>query len=186
MKHVWIALLLGLASPALADDEVPATVKPFISEADQTYVGSVFTVTGTFGAKDTMVVVWWDMRKAGTYKSFALVPDAKAKAGFQKLAVAKVSSADVIDGKVRTAYQGNLDKDADDELVLELTVQKSQASQAGGFSYRSYEYVVLDYKNKQLVRVPALEKKLAAKMKSRESEHEPLGDADLKAALGVK
>jgi hypothetical protein len=182
MKSPLAALLiLALSGTAYADDP-PSHVTPFLSGDE----GSVHAVTGAFGpAKDTTVVVAWDLRGAGSYAGFALVPDAKAKQGYRKLALPKLPAGS-IDGAMKTALVANLDKDADDELVIELGIQRSVASREGGYSYGTVTYVVLDWTGKAFVRAAALERKVAAAMKARpELQTDPLAEADLRKALGL-
>ncbi len=172
-------LVLACAGTAHAGDP-PSHVKPFL-DGDE----DVYTVTGAFGAKDTTIVMWWNIMGRGSYDGFALVPDAKAKHGQRKLALPRLPS-DITDGDIKTALVANLDKDADDELVVQLKVTKS----VGGPSPHSYTataYAVIDWDGKKLVRVTALEKKLEAKMDARDDgfKTDPLKDGDLRAALGL-
>jgi hypothetical protein len=181
-----IALGLG-AAPGLAIADappVPASVQPFLDGSED----FVHTATGAFGAKDTTVVVWFDIRGAGTFEGFALIPDARAPHGTRKQALPRLPGGS-IDGGLRIPLVANLDKDADDELVIELHVQRSvsdPSGQYGGYSYGSVEYAVLDWTGKAFVRVTGLEQKLAAKMKARtQDRNTALSDADLRAALGL-
>jgi hypothetical protein len=173
-----IALALLLAGGLAHAEDAPAAVTPFLDGEE----GGVLTVRGTFGSvKDTLLIVIFDMKGAGSFRGFGLVPDAKAKHGHKKVSVAKLP-AGTLGGEMKTALVANLDKDANDEVVLELAVQRS----GGTHTFGSFEYVVLDWNGSGFVRVKALEGKLAKKMKSREAQHEALSDADVRAALGVK
>lgn len=182
MKRTATSMLLVMASAAAAHaGGPPAHAAPFLTGDED----GVHTATGSFGpAKDTTIVVIHSMLGQGSYSGFALVPDAKAKHGQRKLALPKLPVG-VVEGGMKTALIANLDKDADDELVLELRVQKSVKSKEGGHSYGTFEYVVLDWDGKQHVRAAALEKKLAQRMASREDHAAELTDADVRAALGV-
>ncbi len=173
-------LVLACAGTAHAGDP-PAHVAPFLGDdAD-----NVHAVTGAFGpAKDTTIVVTYSMMGAGSYSGFALVPDAKAKHGQRKLALPRLPKGS-LDGAIETALIANLDKDADDELVIELSVQRGFSSPHGGGTYGTREYVVLDWNGKQHVRVTGLEKKLNAKMKDRDGSISGLAEDEVRAALSL-
>ena len=180
-----IALVLVSTATARADEpeQPPAGAKPFLTGVEE----NVHTVTGAFGpAKDTMMVFTFNGQGEGSFSGFALVPDDKAKHGQRKLALPRLPIGS-IEGGIRTALVANLDKDADDELAIAFHVFRTVSDGKGdGFSYGTTEYVVLDWNGKKFVRLPALEKKLVAKMESRESfQSSPLSDEDLRAALGV-
>ncbi len=86
------------------------------------------------------------------------------------------------DGKITTALAANLDQDPADELVLELRVNRRAGST---HTHGTVEYAVLDWTGTSFVRLSALEAKLAKKVKSRkDAEADPLGDVELRAALG--
>lgn len=183
MNRSVVSMLLVLASAGTAyAEDPPSHVAPFLGDTDD----NVHTVTGAFGpAKDTTVVVTFNFKGTGSFHGFALVPDAKAKHGHRKLALPRLPAGSM-DGELKLALTANLDKDADDELVIEFHVQASVKSPEGGYSYGTSTYVVLDWDGKQFVRVSALEKKLAAKMDARpENKTDALAEADLRAALGV-
>src|SRR5688572_20567310 len=112
-------LLLGGLGTAHADEDMvkaPAHVKPFLGDS----VGAVIAPKGAFGpAADTTIVVLYDIMDG--YKGFALVPDAKAKHGHRKLALPGFNEGGP-SGELAVALQGNLDQDADDELVVELRI----------------------------------------------------------------
>lgn len=176
-----IALVLASTGTARAEDP-PAIAKPFLTgEEDQ-----VHTVTGAFGpAKDTTLVFTFSSQ-ADRFSGFALVPDAKAPHGQRKLPLPKLPTGSM-SGEMTTALVANLDKDADDELVIAFRVFRTVGKAKGdGFSYSTNEHVVLDWNGKKFVRLPALEKKLAARMDARE-EHKAsvLSEQDIRAALGV-
>jgi len=176
MQRSLIAVML-MAGIAHAEDP-PAAVTPFLDGEE----GGVLAVRGTFGSvKDTLLVVIFDMKGAGSFRGFGLVPDAKAKHGHKKVAVPKLP-AGTLGGEMKAALVANLDKDANDEVVLELAVQRS----GGSHTFGSFEYVVLDWNGTAFVRVKALEAKLAKKMKSREAQHDALAEADVRDALGLK
>ena len=172
-----VALVLASAGTAHAGGS-PAHVAPYLTGEED----GVHVVTGAFGAKDTTVVVIFSLRGRGGFSGFALIPDAKAKSGHRKVALPKLP-AGAVDGGMRTALVANLDKDPDDELVLGLQVFRN----AGGGSYGTWEYVVLDGNGKRFVRLPALENKLARKMTSREdpAKTDELTEADVRDALGA-
>lgn len=175
-------LALGLVCVALgtAVADTPKAAQPFLSGDED----SLYVATGAFAGKDAMVVVWWDLMGRGSYPAFGLVADAKAKGGYRKVKVAKLPQG-VIDGKITTALAANLDKDAADELVLELRVNRT--GPGGMHTYGTVEYAVLDWNGTSFVRLSTLEAKLATKMKSRaDVEADPLSATDLRAALGVK
>jgi hypothetical protein len=149
-----LATLLGALQASAAP--TPDHVKPFVDDE-----GDLFAVTGAFGAKGTTLVIWWDIMGAGSYKGFGLVPDAKAKHGYKKLALPLLPLTNgVTNGGIRTVYVGNLDKDADDEIVIELKVTKAFGGPHGGGTYSGYDYLVLDGNGKELVRMTAVEDKL--------------------------
>jgi hypothetical protein len=183
MQRTVASMLLVLASAgtALADDP-PAHVAPFLGEGAE----NVRVATGAFGpAKETTLVVSWNMMGRGSFESFALVPDARARDGYRKLAVPRFPTP-ATDGESQVALTANLDKDPADEVVLALHVMKSVQSKLGGYTYSAWEYVVLDWDGKQLVRLPVLEKKLEARMKARqENTADLLTDGDLRGALGL-
>jgi len=178
------ALLLVLAGTAAAyADDPPPYVAPFLMKNEL----SVYTIKGAFGpAKDTTIVATIAMKDPKTLGGFALVPDARAKDGYRKLPLPRLVSGSA-DGSTATALVANLDKDAADELVLACRVLRAASDGKGnGFGYSTYEYVVLDWDGKQFVHLPALEKKLAAKMKSRsEGPTDALTEADVRSALGL-
>lgn len=183
MKRTVASMLLVLASagPALADDP-PAHVVPFLGEGAE----NVRVATGAFGpAKETSIVVSWNMMGRGTFESFALVPDARARNGYRKLALPRFPQP-ANDGESQLALTANLDKDPADEVVLAVHVQKGVQSKLGGYTYSTWEYVVLDWDGKQFVRLPVIEKKLDARMKAREGDTSALlTDGDLRGALGL-
>jgi hypothetical protein len=178
MKRIALGIVCATLGTAAAD--TPKAAAPFLTGDEE----SLAVLTGGFAGKDTMVAVWWDLMGEGSYQAFGLVPDAKAKHGYRKVKVAKLSTG-VIEGKIRAAFAGNLDKDPADELVIELGVLRP--GPGGMHTHGTFEYVVLDWNGSAFVRMTALEAALAKKMKSRkDSEAAALGDADLRAALGVK
>ena len=119
------------------------------------------------------------------FSGFALVPDPNAKNGHRKLPLPPLPSGSIVGG-IKTALIANLDKDADDELVVQLQVFRSVSNGVDGFAYGTVEYAVLDWNGKKFVRVPALENKLAAKMESRETGRTfSLSEEDTRNALGL-
>lgn len=178
-------LVLACARTARADEgDPPAYVQPFLDEVAE----NVRTARGALGpAKDTTIVVSYDLRGATSFRGFALVPDARARGGYRKLPLPRLP-APALDGESRVALIGNLDKDPADEVVLEMHVQKTVGPTGGfgGYTYSAYEYVVIDWDGKQLVRLPALERKLAARMQARAGDTSaPLTDDDLRGLLGL-
>jgi hypothetical protein len=156
-------------------------VTPFLGDDSD----SAHAVKGAFGpAKDTTIVVTFNSMGAGSFSGFALVPDAKAKHGHRKLALPKLPAGSM-DGDMKTGLVANLDKDADDELVLGFHVQRGVSSPHGGHTYGTYEYVVLDWDGKKFVRVAALEKKISTRMTAPGREATELGEDELRATLGV-
>ncbi|HWU87275.1 MAG TPA: hypothetical protein VN253_08370 [Kofleriaceae bacterium] len=175
--------MLVCAGAAHADDlsAVPPHVAPFVGQDD--FETGVHAVMGAFGpAKDTTVVVTYSIRGAGSFKGFALVPDAKAKHGQRQLPLPKLPVGST-SGDMKTALVANLDKDADDELVIQLQVQKSVSNPNGGYSYSAYEYIVLDWDGKKFVRLAGLEKKLD--LKAQGSSGAELTEEQVRAVLGV-
>ena len=177
-------LVLASAGTALADDP-PAHVAPFLGEVAE----NVRVATGAFGpAKDTSIVVSYNLMGAGSFESFALVPDARARNGYRKLAMLAMPRLPrpALDGESQVALIGDLDKDPADELVLAMHVQRAVNSPMGGHTYSAWEYVVIDWDGKQLVRLPVIEKKLEARMKARpEDPTALLTDGDLRGVLGL-
>jgi hypothetical protein len=183
-----IALVLASTETVRAEDPenavaAPARAKPFLAGEEE----NLITVTGAFGpANDTMMVFSFSrMTGDGTFSGFALVPDAKAKHGERKVALPKLPQ-DSSSGEMNATLVANLDNDADDELVVGFRVFRTvRDHHGGGFSYNIWEYAVLDWNRKKFVRLPALEKKLAAKADSREIKGSVLTEEDARAALGV-
>src|SRR5215467_7191173 len=183
---VMVALALALPQPARADD-LPAPharAKPFLTGNED----NTLTVVGAFGpAKDTMMVFTFIAMEAhGKFSGFALIPDDKAKNGQRKIALPKLPQGSE-SGEMAATLVANLDKDADDELVVGFRVFRTvRGGPGGGYSYSTWEYAVVDWDGKKFVRLPALEKKLLNKAESRE-EHKTsvLSEADARAALGV-
>lgn len=173
-------LVLACAATAHADDP-PPHVAPFLDDdAHATHV-----VTGAFGpAKDTTIVVTFNFMGVGSFGGFALVPDAKAKHGQRKLALPRLPGGSM-DGEMKTGLVANLDKDAEDELVVGLHVMRGVSSPHGGYTYAAYEYVVLDWDGKKFVRAAALEKKISTRMTAPGPTVTELSEDELRAALGV-
>jgi hypothetical protein len=184
MKRSISSLILVLACAGAAHAEpaaAPPHVAPFVGQDEFEY--GVHAVTGAFGpAKDTTVVVTYSMKGYGSFKGFALVPDAKAKHGQRRLPLPKLPVGST-SGDMKTALIANLDKDASDELVIQLQVQKSVSSPNGGYSYSAYEHIVLDWDGKQFVRLSGLEKKL--NLKAQENAGAELTEEQVRAVLGV-
>lgn len=187
MKQVavmMVALVVALSGTARADEAAPPPerARPFLTEDDD----SVVTVTGAFGpARDTMLVFSYrGLMGAGKFVGFALVPDDKARHGQRKLEISPLPQSSE-DGQVAVMLVANLDKDADDEIVVAFHVFRTVRGREGGYSYSTWEYAVLDWNGKKFVRRPALEKKLQAKAESREVQSTLLSEDEARAALGV-
>ena len=176
-----VAWCLAMSHGRARADAPPDPVAPFLSAHDDMH----YTATGAFGpAQDTIVVVTFDLRGAGTFRGFALVPDATSAHGYRKLALPKLPKGSM-GGEMRTALVANLDQDPADELVLEFHVDRYAPSPAGGYTYGTREYVVLDWNGKAFVRLYPLEQKLARAMKKRELWTEPLTEEQIRSALGL-
>src|SRR4051812_40006621 len=131
MNRTAASMVLVLACAGAAHADPPSHVAPFLSGDE----GNVYAVTGAFGpAKDTTIVVRFEIRGAGSFQGFVLVPDAKAKQGQRKLPLPKLPELPYLDGAIKTALIANLDQDAADELVIELHVSRS----FGTGSYATY------------------------------------------------
>jgi hypothetical protein len=180
-----IGLVLASAGIANADDEapkIPERAKPFLTGEED----NVITVTGAFGpAADTMMVFTCrTMVSNGAIDGFALVADPKAKNGQHKIALPKLPQG-CESTQMQAILVANLDKDADDEVVVGFRVFRTAGGRQGGFSYNTWEYAVLDWAGKKFVRLPALEKKLATKADARENKSSVLSEEDARAALGL-
>lgn len=182
------ALALALSLPVRADDApeppVPARARPFVTEDDN----QVTTTTGALGpARDTMLVfAYRGLMGDGKFVGFALVPDDKAKNGQRKIDLPKLPQGSD-SGESAVVLVANLDKDADDEVVVGFRVFRTvRGGPGGGFSYNTWEYAVLDWNGKKFVRLAKLEKKLSARADARE-EHKGsvLSEDEARAALGV-
>ncbi|HEX8110581.1 MAG TPA: hypothetical protein VF516_22775 [Kofleriaceae bacterium] len=182
---VMMALVVALSGTARADEAAPPPdrAKPFLTEDDS----HVVTVTGAFGpARDTMMVfAYHGLEGMGRFVGFALVSDDKAKHGQRKIELPALPQGSD-SGEVAVTLVANLDRDADDEIVVGFRVFRTVRGRQGGFSYNTWEYAVLDWNGKKFVRLPALEKKLQARADARE-EHKGsvLSEDDARAALGV-
>ncbi|HEX4421403.1 MAG TPA: hypothetical protein VH165_25985 [Kofleriaceae bacterium] len=186
----WVlvaSVALGVSGVARAGDDYapppPAHVAPFLAGSED----GVLSVTGAFGpAKDTTIVVTFSMKGEGAFDGFALVPDAKAAHGQRKLPLPRLPQGSE-SGTFHMALTANVDKDPDDEQVIAFRVFRTAGNaKTGGYGYSTWEYAVLDWNGKKFVRLPALEKKLLAKMDAREDhKSSELSDADLRAALGL-
>lgn len=184
MKQAVAATILVLASAGTARaGDPPAHVAPFLTADAE----NVRVAQGALGpAKDTTIVVSWNLMGVGSFESFALVPDARARNGYRKLAMPRFP-VPATDGESQVALIANLDQDPADELVLAVHVMKDMMSPTGGYTYSAWEYVVIDWDGKQFVRLPVIEKKLLARMKARSEagSSTPLSDGDLRGALGL-
>ena len=180
------ALVLALACSTVARaDGAPAAAKPFLTGNED----GVLAVTGAFGpAKDTILVVTYDMHGAGSYHGFALVPDRKAAHGYRKLALPALPSGAELgsdqDGQMKAALVANLDKQPGDELVLQLAIVCCPGAQG---TWMGVTYIVLHWDGHRFVRVAALEKALSRAVAAKDAgQSQPLTDAELRAALHVR
>lgn len=185
-RFAMVAVVLtGLSTAALADDKgAKAFVNDLIKDDPAIAADELFSITGNFGpAKDTSIVVYWNIMKSGSYEGMAVVPDGSA---YKKVAIAALPK-NVTSGNIH-AYAINVDKDPEDEIVLGLNVSHAYASEAGGYTASSFEYVVLDWSGKRFARVPGLEQKLATALDKQKKAggEDTLTEATVRATLGVK
>nr|HEX4313725.1 hypothetical protein [Kofleriaceae bacterium] len=183
MRRLALATLLALCGAAAADP--PAAVVPFLRGDED----GVLAVTGAFGpAKDTTIVVTYDMHGAGSYRGFALVPDAGAPHGYGKVPLPALPSGAELgsskDGAMRAALTANIDGRRGDELVLELATVCCAGAQG---AWMGVTYVVLAWRGGVFVRASDLESKLETALVAKDGSHAtPLTDAELRAALKLK
>lgn len=180
------AAVLALTSVTRANPaEPPATVKPFLTGEES----GVLAVTGAFGpAKDTTLVVTFDLHGAGSYHGFALVPDKTAAHGFAKLALPALPTGAELgsdhDGEMSVALVANLDNTPADEVVLQLAVVCCAGARG---SWMGVTYVVLAWTGDRFARARGFESKLEHALAAKDAGMAmPLTDAELRAALHVR
>jgi hypothetical protein len=179
-----LAAVLGaslFAAPAIAapvDQALAAAAAPFVPENEDI----VLIEKGALGpSPETLLLVTFDLRGRGSFRGFALVPDARAKGGHRKLPLPKLPEGSM-EGEASTRLIEDLDRDGARELVLELAVVGAVSSPLGGYTYKAFRYVVLDWDGKRFVRLPVLEKKLQRKVGE---DGQPLPREELRKALGL-
>jgi hypothetical protein len=180
----------GATPPATAADptarkrraELDERIQPFIApDTDLVVAGQ-----GDLGpSPETILVVTFRGEGRGVFFGFALVPDRKAQRGMRELALPELPAGSA-SGEMRIAALTSIDRDPALEAIVAFEViHGAESEEHGGHTYDATELVVLDWDaaRARFVRLPAIEKRLAASFPAGAS---PPGPAEIRGALGLQ